>query len=414
VPLEATGIVGNLTAIPYAATGYLNIYATGTNPATSTLNFNEGQVRANNFQLGMSGNAQVTLVASTPVDAIVDVVGYFGSDAPTWTVTLRDEANRLASEYTVPPAGQGSITRLRNHLYLGNLLVATRNSSGGYTYFASDHLGTPRVGTGAEPVTRKFQPFGLEIPGASGGLPIKFAAMERDLSSGNDFDHARYQSSLLGRFLGPDKLQGDPQDPQSWNRYAYAGNNPLAYVDPDGLYKVPSAVSHAASVISGFLPGLGEAQDAIGAVAGYDLVTSERLSTGQRILSGVALLVPFVGGSLLRGGKGGADLIQGAESEVIRGFEVWGTSRIVGGTFERNIVGLFAEKVGRTSPRAFLRELEAQAVAAGAKELRITGKAVINEKLLNLDPRLLGRLGYTVKRIDKDTIVLIKKLAPGA
>jgi RHS repeat-associated protein len=91
------------------------------------------------------------------------------------------------------------------------------------------------VGTGAEPVTRKFQPFGLEITTPSGGLPIKFAAMERDFSSGNDFDHARYQSSLLGRFLGPDLLQGSAEDPQSWNRYSYVFNNPLKYIDPLGL-----------------------------------------------------------------------------------------------------------------------------------------------------------------------------------
>ena len=37
-----------------------------------TLNFNAGQVRANNFQLGMSGNGQVTLSSNTTVDAIVE------------------------------------------------------------------------------------------------------------------------------------------------------------------------------------------------------------------------------------------------------------------------------------------------------------------------------------------------------
>jgi RHS repeat-associated protein len=268
VPLEATGIAGNLTAIPYGSGGYLNIYATGTSPATSTLNFNPGVVRANNFQLGLSGNGQATLVASTPVDAIVDVVGYFAHDAPTWTVTLRDEANRLASEYTVPPPGT-AISLVKNYFYLGNLLVATRNSAGGYTYFASDHLGTPRVGTGAEPVTRKFQPFGLEIPGASGGLSIKFAAMERDVSSGNDFDHARYQSSLLGRFLGSDKVGGTPADPQSWNRYAYALNNPLAYVDPDGQSATLAAAVVGGAVSGGLalLQGRG-LQDAAAAAAG--------------------------------------------------------------------------------------------------------------------------------------------------
>jgi RHS repeat-associated protein len=185
--------------------------------------------------VGLSGNGQVTLVASTPVNAIIDVVGYFAWDAPTWAVTLRDESSRLSADYTVPPVGGGSIARVKNYFYLGNLLVATRDAAGGYTYYASDHLGTPRVATGAVTETHKYQPFGTEITTAFGNQPLKFAAMERDSSSGNDFDHARYQSSLLGRFLGPDLLQGAAYDPQTWNRYTYAKNNPLGYVDPTGL-----------------------------------------------------------------------------------------------------------------------------------------------------------------------------------
>jgi RHS repeat-associated protein len=83
--------------------------------------------------------------------------------------------------------------------------------------------------------THDYQPFGQEITGSFGNQPMKFAAMERDLSSTKDYVHARYFGSLEGRFLGPDKLQGYPDDPQSWNRYAYARNNPLKYVDPTGL-----------------------------------------------------------------------------------------------------------------------------------------------------------------------------------
>ncbi|HEV7767309.1 MAG TPA: RHS repeat-associated core domain-containing protein [Thermoanaerobaculia bacterium] len=43
----------------------------------------------------------------------------------------------------------------------------------------------------------------------------------------------------LGRFLSvdPAKESIDPNQPQTWNRYTYAGNNPLRYVDPDGRAK---------------------------------------------------------------------------------------------------------------------------------------------------------------------------------
>jgi RHS repeat-associated protein len=63
--------------------------------------------------------------------------------------------------------------------------------------------------------------------------------MEKDATSANHYDHARYYGAWLGRFHSPDQLGGKPEDPQSWNRYAYAKNNPLTFVDPDGRQAAP-------------------------------------------------------------------------------------------------------------------------------------------------------------------------------
>jgi uncharacterized protein RhaS with RHS repeats len=48
--------------------------------------------------------------------------------------------------------------------------------------------------------------------------------------------HARYYDANLGRFLSvdPKERRTSATRPQEWNRYAYALNNPLKYVDPDG------------------------------------------------------------------------------------------------------------------------------------------------------------------------------------
>ena len=54
---------------------------------------------------------------------------------------------------------------------------------------------------------------------------------------GLDFFGARYMSSAQGRFTSPDPLSGTllhVLNPQRWNMYAYAVNNPLVYTDPDG------------------------------------------------------------------------------------------------------------------------------------------------------------------------------------
>jgi hypothetical protein len=41
---------------------------------------------------------------------------------------------------------------------------------------------------------------------------------------------------VQGRFTGvdPENAGADPSDPQSWNGYGYARNNPVVYTDPDG------------------------------------------------------------------------------------------------------------------------------------------------------------------------------------
>lgn len=68
---------------------------------------------------------------------------------------------------------------------------------------------------------------------------MKFTGKERDAETGLDYFLARYLSSPQGRFTSTDPASGWPSDPQSWNMYAYARNNPLLYTDPDGeTYRV--------------------------------------------------------------------------------------------------------------------------------------------------------------------------------
>ena len=56
----------------------------------------------------------------------------------------------------------------------------------------------------------------------------------------------RLYSAKYGRFASPDPLIADPHYSQSINRYSYAYNNPLKFVDPDGRY--PRQVGKTTSV----------------------------------------------------------------------------------------------------------------------------------------------------------------------
>jgi RHS repeat-associated protein len=65
------------------------------------------------------------------------------------------------------------------------------------------------------------------------------------MPTGLDFFGARYLSSAQGRFTspGPESASASLFDPQRWNAYSYAVNNPYKFVDPDG--EVPLLVISA-------------------------------------------------------------------------------------------------------------------------------------------------------------------------
>lgn len=76
------------------------------------------------------------------------------------------------------------------------------------------------------------------LGGSYDSVCYKFTGKERDSESGLDNFGARYYGSSLGRFMQVDPKQFSLRtlaNPQKWNKYAYVLNNPLRYVDPDGL-----------------------------------------------------------------------------------------------------------------------------------------------------------------------------------
>jgi RHS repeat-associated protein len=54
--------------------------------------------------------------------------------------------------------------------------------------------------------------------------------------------NGRAYDPLLGQFLSPDPFVTNPENPQSYNRYAYCLNNPLKYTDPSGYWNQPMVI----------------------------------------------------------------------------------------------------------------------------------------------------------------------------
>ncbi len=118
-------------------------------------------------------------------------------------------------------------------------------------YTATDMLGSPRVLTNSlgEVVSRRdFLPFGEEVlPDGTNrtpnqkyvvdGVRQKFTGYQKDEETQLDFAEARMYENRHGRFTAVDPLlaSGKSANPQTFNRYVYCLNNPLALTDPKGL-----------------------------------------------------------------------------------------------------------------------------------------------------------------------------------
>jgi len=149
-----------------------------------------------------------------------------------------------------PYGAQGTWTWNEDWIWRdGTVLAASQPTR--TVWFHLDHIGTTKVvSTNTGPGrydTRHYYPFGEEATAQDSGFGdlIRFTGHERDVMFGErnslDYMHARHYDSIPGRFLSVDpvvKTKLAMSEPQRWNRYSYAVNNPLKMVDPDGKVAV--------------------------------------------------------------------------------------------------------------------------------------------------------------------------------
>jgi hypothetical protein len=254
---------------------------------------------------------------------------------------------------------------------------------------------------------------------------------------------------------------GGPHDPQALNRYAYVNNNPLNHADPTGHCGTIGFLATAASVMSGdctrravdmyrkartteqrVVSGAVAASAAVGAAAGWVGGALLAVAGGQAVASAVAASsaaaeASAAGGAVATaacadgdcGNEAGAvagaaargtAIVRQADEvlnqavargpELLNGFRIYGNKSLVGNVFNRNILLIEAEQKGAVPLRALANAMEAEAQQAGAGQLRIIGHAVTNEGFFS--EAIARRLGYTLLRINDETIELTKVVGP--
>jgi RHS repeat-associated protein len=147
----------------------------------------------------------------------------------------------------------------------GNIL-----SSADYRPYGTQALGTPEQG-----------------PGYTGHV--------NDVDSGLVYMQARYYDPSVGRFVNVDPVSGAAGNVTSQNRYAYALDNPVINVDPDGREAAcVSQASHCGNIGAGISEYPGQAAGALDSInneivtpiIGANPVAFEELSVALRGVAG--------------------------------------------------------------------------------------------------------------------------------
>jgi RHS repeat-associated protein len=119
-----------------------------------------------------------------------------------------------------------------------------------------------------------YRPFGerQQNEAAASSQHQWFGGKPQDSETGLSYFGARYYDPVMGRFMGVDSVGFSEGNLHSFNRYAYANNNPYKFRDPDGRF----------AIVEGFLIGIG----VVGTV-GYAVATTEqRNQFGQSVIDG--------------------------------------------------------------------------------------------------------------------------------
>ena len=158
------------------------------------------------------------------------------------TLYFYDQSGHLIAEYQNDQPKRGYVwlnDRPVAQVELGN--NATGATIEKITYFSTDYLTTPRIGTDEQKniIWRwESDAYGREVPqvfadylGQSRDINLRFPGQYFDQETGLHYNYYRYYDPSTGRYITSDPigLSG------GINTYVYVGGNPLYYSDPFGL-----------------------------------------------------------------------------------------------------------------------------------------------------------------------------------
>jgi len=163
------------------------------------------------------------------------------------------------------------------------------------TYLHTDELGSPIAATdsnGNVLWTESYRPYGERLDKNNKDTnETWYTGKQHDADIGLSYYGARWYDPNVGRFTGVDPIGFQEGDLHTFNRYAYANNNPYKYIDPNGQW-VEDVFIGIPSII-------------LGSVSLYDNISND--SYGWAALDALGIVVDAVA-IALPGIPGGAGL----------------------------------------------------------------------------------------------------------
>jgi len=211
------------------------------------------------------GTVSMTYLDQGHIGALTDAAGvvwkyYYDADGK------RRIKVKTAGGAATEPDGQGGVRLVADHsfyFYEGEDLICQQDMGALVAripgtddidesvyepkFLLLDHLGSTRAelvftesGGVFSPVIQEYydlMPYGEVIDPPTSQESVLFTGKPKDIESGLTFFGARYYSDQLCRWPSPDPYMpsADVKLPQSWNRYSFTLNNPLRFIDTNGL-----------------------------------------------------------------------------------------------------------------------------------------------------------------------------------
>jgi len=258
---------------------------------TSILSYAQGQSRAKLIKaaqdLGNTLFAPGVYNTTDPQTYVTDLYNAYLQRSPD-SGGLTNWMNAISGGATFATVRNGFAYSLEFQGHVAQLCpgASTANTSANIKYVLNDLQGSARAlmnnsGAGSSTIVSRhdYLPFGEEIwqgiglrtatqgYGTTDKATRRFAITERDETTGLDNTWFRKYDGFAGRWTSPDALSGTILDPQSFNRYAYASNDPINLFDPTGLlWGLPDASTGWSDIANGmwgwgYLGGNGWGQD---------------------------------------------------------------------------------------------------------------------------------------------------------